>query len=71
MPKVVWQGALRQRHPRRVGGPGLIGTPVLGQVPEEHSGHMTSRIPPGWLASEETPFSTGAGFDLSGGWAVD
>src|SRR5437764_8569275 len=63
--------------------PAVIDTPILGQISEEHLSYMTSRIPLGrigqpeevaalicWLASEETTFSTGACFDISGGRAT-
>jgi 3-oxoacyl-[acyl-carrier protein] reductase len=63
--------------------PAVIDTPILGQISEEHIAYMTSRIPLGrigqpeevaalvcWLASEETTFSTGACYDISGGRAT-
>ncbi len=63
--------------------PAVIDTPILGQISQEHIDYMTSRIPLGrmgrpeevaslicWLAGEESSFSTGACFDISGGRAT-
>jgi 3-oxoacyl-[acyl-carrier protein] reductase len=63
--------------------PAVIDTPILGQISEEHTSYMISRVPLGrmgrpeevaalvcWLASEGMTFSTGACFDISGGRAV-
>jgi 3-oxoacyl-[acyl-carrier protein] reductase len=63
--------------------PGVIETPMLSDVSQEHVDYMVARVPLGrmgtpeeaaaltcWLASEEMSFSTGACFDLSGGRAV-
>lgn len=63
--------------------PAVIETAMLGQVTEEHTKYMVSRIPLGrmgqpeeaaamiaWMASEECSFSTAAAFDLSGGRAT-
>src|SRR6476469_6527687 len=63
--------------------PAVIDTPILGQISEEHIGYMLQKIPLGrvgkpeevahlicFLASEELTFSTGACYDISGGWAT-
>jgi len=63
--------------------PAVIETPMLGDMTQEHVDYMISKIPLGrlgrveevaslvcFLASEETDFTTGACFDLSGGRAV-
>jgi len=63
--------------------PAVIETPMLGGMTQEHVTYMVERIPMGrmgtadevatlacWLASEECSFSTGATYDISGGWAV-
>ena len=59
--------------------PAVIETPILDQLTQDHIDYMLSRIPLGrlgqteevarlvaYLASEETSFSTGACFDISG-----
>ena len=63
--------------------PAAVRTPIFDQMPQTHIDFMLSRIPKGrfgtvdemaslicWLASEESSFSTGAVFDLSGGRAT-
>ena len=63
--------------------PAVIETPILQGITQEHIDYMVERIPlrrvgrPDevaalicWLASEETSFSTGACYDISGGRAV-
>jgi NAD(P)-dependent dehydrogenase (short-subunit alcohol dehydrogenase family) len=63
--------------------PAVIETPILQGITQEHIDYMVERIPLGrvgrpdevaalicWLASEETSFSTGACYDISGGRAV-
>ena len=63
--------------------PAVIETPILDQLTQDHIDYMLSRIPLGrlgqteevarlvaYLASEETSFSTGACFDISGGRAT-
>jgi 3-oxoacyl-[acyl-carrier protein] reductase len=63
--------------------PAVIETPLLDQLTQEHIDYMVERIPLGrlgqteevarlvaYLASEETSFSTGACFDISGGRAT-
>ncbi len=63
--------------------PAVVDTPMLGDMTQEHVDYMVSKIPLGrlgrteevaslacFLASEETDFTTGACFDLSGGRAV-
>ena len=63
--------------------PAVIETPILQGITQEHVDYMVERIPLGrlgspqevaalicWLASEETAFSTGACYDISGGRAV-
>ena len=63
--------------------PAMIETEILKQLTQQHIDYMTSKIPMGrpgqpeevaalatFLCSEETSFSTGAAFDLSGGRAT-
>ena len=63
--------------------PAAVRTPIFDQMPQTHIDFMLSKIPKGrfgtvdemaclicWLASEESSFSTGAVFDLSGGRAT-
>ncbi|MGI9659553.1 MAG: SDR family NAD(P)-dependent oxidoreductase [Gaiellaceae bacterium] len=63
--------------------PAVIETPILDQLTQDHIDYMLSRIPLGrlgqteevarlvaYLSSEETSFSTGACFDISGGRAT-
>ncbi len=63
--------------------PAAVRTPIFDQMSQEHIDFMLSKIPMGrfglvdeiasmvaWLASEECSFSTGAGFDVSGGRVV-
>ena len=63
--------------------PAVVETPMLGDMSQEHIDYMVSKIPLGrlgraeevaslacFLASEDTDFTTGACFDLSGGRAV-
>ena len=63
--------------------PAVVETPMLGDMSQEHVDYMVSKIPLGrlgraeevaslacFLASEDTDFTTGACFDLSGGRAV-
>src|SRR6185503_6471627 len=63
--------------------PAVIATPILAQVTAQHIEYMTSRIPMGrvgqpeevaalvaFLCSRELSFSTGAGYDISGGRAT-
>jgi 2-dehydro-3-deoxy-L-rhamnonate dehydrogenase (NAD+) len=63
--------------------PAAVRTPIFDQMPQSHIDFMLSKIPKGrfgtvdemaslicWLASEESSFSTGAVFDLSGGRAT-
>ena len=63
--------------------PAAVRTPIFEQMPLSHIDFMLSKIPKGrfgtvdemaslicWLASEESSFSTGAVFDLSGGRAT-
>jgi 3-oxoacyl-[acyl-carrier protein] reductase len=63
--------------------PAAVGTDIFKQMTEQHIQFMLSKIPMGrfgrieevaamicWLASEETGFSTGAVFDVSGGRAT-
>ena len=63
--------------------PGVVETPILDGLSQEHLDYMVDRIPLGrmgrvdevanlicFLASEELSFSTGATFDISGGRAV-
>ena len=60
--------------------PATFESPILAQLPQSQIDYMKSRIPIGrlgemrevaalvcWLASEESSFSTGATFDISGG----
>ena len=63
--------------------PAVVRTRILDQLTQEHIDYMLSKIPMGrtgeveevaalvaWLASDECSFSTGAGFDISGGRAT-
>ena len=63
--------------------PAAVRTPIFSQMPQTHIDFMLSKIPRGrfgtvdevaalvcWLASEESSFSTGAVFDISGGRAT-
>ena len=63
--------------------PAAVRTPIFDQIPQSHVDFMLSKIPMGrlgkvdevaslvcWLASEESSFSTGAVFDISGGRAT-
>jgi 2-dehydro-3-deoxy-L-rhamnonate dehydrogenase (NAD+) len=63
--------------------PAVVDTPMLADMTQEHVDYMVSKIPLGrlgrseevaslacFLASEDTDFTTGACFDLSGGRAV-
>jgi 2-dehydro-3-deoxy-L-rhamnonate dehydrogenase (NAD+) len=63
--------------------PAAVRTPLFAQMTQAHIDYMLSKIPLGrfgepqevaslvtWLASEESSFSTGAVFDLSGGRAT-
>jgi 2-dehydro-3-deoxy-L-rhamnonate dehydrogenase (NAD+) len=63
--------------------PAVIETPMLGDMTQEHVDYMVSKIPLArlgrpeevaslacFLASDDTDFTTGACFDLSGGRAV-
>ena len=63
--------------------PAMIETEILKQITQQHIDYMVSKIPMGrpgqpeevaalatFLCSEETSFSTGAAFDLSGGRAT-
>jgi 3-oxoacyl-[acyl-carrier protein] reductase len=63
--------------------PAVVETPMLADMTQEHVDYMVSKIPLGrlgrseevaslacFLASEDTDFTTGACFDLSGGRAV-
>lgn len=63
--------------------PAAAKTRIFDQISQEHIDYMLSKIPRGrfvtveevasmacWLASEETRFSTGAVFDISGGRAT-
>ena len=60
--------------------PAAARTAIFDQMSEEHIGYMLSKIPRGrfvevaeiasmiaWMCSRENSFTTGAGFDLSGG----
>jgi 3-oxoacyl-[acyl-carrier protein] reductase len=63
--------------------PAAVRTPIFSQMPQTHIDFMLSKIPRGrfgtvdevanlvcWLASDESSFSTGAVFDISGGRAT-
>jgi 3-oxoacyl-[acyl-carrier protein] reductase len=63
--------------------PAVVHTPMLADMTQEHVDYMISKIPLGrlgrpeevaslvcFLASEDTDFTTGACFDLSGGRTV-
>ncbi len=63
--------------------PAAVRTPMFSQMPQTHLDFMLSKIPRGrfgtveevaslvcWLASDESSFSTGAVFDISGGRAT-
>lgn len=63
--------------------PAVARTPMFDQMSQEHIDYMLSKIPRNrflevdevarmiaWLASADNSFSTGAVFDLSGGWAT-
>jgi NAD(P)-dependent dehydrogenase (short-subunit alcohol dehydrogenase family) len=63
--------------------PAVIETPILADLSQDHVDYMVERIPLGrmgkaeevadliaFLASEDTSFSTGATYDISGGRAV-
>ena len=60
--------------------PAAVRTAIFDQMSQEHIDFMLSKIPMGrfgtveenaaliaWLASRECSFSTGTGFDISGG----
>ena len=63
--------------------PAAARTKIFEQISQQHIDYMLSKIPRGrfleldeiaalvaWMVSEETPFTTGAVFDLSGGRAT-